>query len=1001
MKGLHFRLAALAILIAAFAVGMAVLLIVFKVQSTHLELRHGRFDMVAREVDRLVESSLSLGVPFDELPRLQAALDRQNSFDRDIRSIDVVKLNGRISYSSDATRIGQLAPAAWREQWSLIATTDAKKPTNDVSTWRIVDITRDVLDDAIAGTALANAFGEREGYVAVRYTLEATQRAQQQVRSAMLPFALKAFAVTAILIYALLLLFAWLFERQVRRATAVFVRHGAADDGDTSQRIPEGWAPFLTPFQQQLHAARLALSTWQAELDAAAKTTETADAAATLASDRVSSATRSTATQPQQPSPARAFIIGGLVSIVFVIAGAIAALGAAGRTHAEATLAYETMRKSETVARSLAASFERAVELKIPLEEIPGISARFEETRAAHPELSRISLTIAGEPRFVVRTAGTEGLVESVVESAPVLSASGTSELLDVAIDPRFIARTLRELWLDFVVIMVVAVFVTLELIYFFGGPMIVLPLRSLTTSFERLSSGVLGGPIPAHFGGALATLAQAARARQESVLSLYRDAHARLRTHLHARRAQRVRPPLPDATTPRAGTNADRLRQAVHGLRAIRDGFGLRLRPEKRIVLDPSHTLGSMRAPFFLLLFAEDLSRSFLPVFAGTMQLGGLPLAREWVVGLPIILFMLIVALSQPVLGGWCDRVGRRRAFLLAAATAAVAHLLSSQATTLQGLLAWRSAAGLAWAVAFVAAQGVVLDNTDKSTRAEGLASFVTVIMVSMVCGPSIGGLLADGIGQRDTFVVAATLCVLAFAIGWRDLPRGSAQPMASGAPNTRSSGFPIQALSNPNFLGLLLLAAAPAKLILVAYCFYLIPLYLNASGSSSATAGRVIMIYSVLMVLLVPVAAAQLERLRAQYGSVVQRWFVLAGLLLSAVAGFAIAVPHGLWGAVLLVTLLGIAQALSISPQAAMVPELGRDAIARYGESAVYGCYRLVERIGNAIGPVAAAALLHVAGYEQTFMALAVFVFACAALFAWRYVWHPSNTVNAKVRS
>lgn len=992
MKGLHLRLAALAVLIAAFAVGMAVLLITFKVQSTHLELRHGRFDMVAREVDRLVESSLSLGVPFDELPRLQAALDRQNSFDRDILSIDVIKLDGSIGYSSDAKRIGQQVPSLWRDRWAQMTPSKSGKPSAEANAWRLVDITKSMLDDAVAGTALVNAFGEREGYVAVRYTLEATQRAQQQVRDAMLPFALKAFAATAALIYALVLLFAWLFDRQVRRVASTL----SGDHSNSGSNIPEGWAPFLRPYQEQLRAAHLALDNWKTAFGGTAQAA--AAAAEPESGDQIAAQTPQRSSPPQT-SPARAFIIGGLVSIVVVIACAIAALGAAARTHAESALAYETMRKAETVARSLAASFDRAVELKIPLEALPGISARFEEARSAHAELSRISLTISGEPRVVVRTAGTDSLVESVVESAPVMSASGTSELLEVAIDPRFIARTLRELWLDFVVIMVVAAFVTLELIYFFGGPMIVLPLRSLTTSLARLGSGVLGGPIPAHFGGALAALAHAARKQQEAVLSSYRDAHTRLRTQLRARHARREQSPMPlahDTASKTSGAITDRLRAAVHGLRALRTEFGLRLRPQKRIVLDPSNTLGAMRAPFFLLLLAEDLSRSFLPVYAGTMQLSGLPLSRELVVGLPIFLFMFIVAISQPVLGGWCDRVGRRRAFLLAAATAAVAHLLSSQATTLHGLLAWRGAAGLAWAVAFVAAQGIVLDNTDKTTRAKGLASFVTVIMVSMVCGPSIGGMLADGIGHRATFMIATVCCVLAFAIGWRDLPRTRSSVIPTAGGSVKSSAFPLQALGNPSFLGLLLLAAAPAKLILVAYCFYLIPLYLNASGSSSAMAGRVIMIYSVLMVLLVPVAATQLERLRAQYGSVAQRWFVCAGLFLSAAAGFAVALPHDLWGAVLLVTLLGIAQALSISPQAAMVPELGREAIARYGESAVYGCYRLVERIGNAMGPLVAAALLHVAGYEQTFMALAVLVLLCAILFAWRYVLpRPSASV------
>jgi len=325
----------------------------------------------------------------------------------------------------------------------------------------------------------------------------------------------------------------------------------------------------------------------------------------------------------------------------------------------------------------------------------------------------------------------------------------------------------------------------------------------------------------------------------------------------------------------------------------------------------------------------------------------------------------------------------------LIGAAIGVLAHVLSSQATTLSGLLLWRGAAGAAWAIAFVAAQGIVLDFTGKTSRARGLAAFVTVIMVSMVCGPAIGGLLADGLGFRHTFLISAALAMLAFVIGWRDIrDRAHITDHKPPVAPAQSSALPIGALRNPRFLGLLLLAAAPAKLILVAFCFYLIPLYLSANGNTAAMAGRVIMIYSIAMVLLVPLAVTQLERLQRRYGNVVHSWFVAAGLSLSATAGLAMLVPNDIWGAVLLVSILGVAQSLSISPQAAMIPTLASREIAQYGESAVYGCYRLVERIGNALGPIIAAACLQFAGYRETFMAISLIALFCALLFVWIYV-------------
>ena len=679
-------------------------------------------------------------------------------------------------------------------------------------------------------------------------------------------------------------------------------------------------------------------------------------------------------------APARKLALAGMgvVLITIIAAMAVIAWFAFGLTNR--VLTYETMRKAESVARSLAGNFDRAAELGIPLEKMPGVSEKLAETRQQHAELSRITVVVAGNPLYTTRAENSETLVEALVESVPIASATGTSELLEVALDPRFVTRLFSELLLDFLVILVVAGFVTLELIYFLAGPIVVSPLNTLVASLANIASGRLASAIPANFAGSLKALAYATRDAQSQVLVQYGECRKLLRAALRGRRTLGII--RPESSQP--------IRAAFIGLRTLRDRYQLHIAASHETVLDPKAALGSMRAPFFLLLLAEDLSRGFLPLFAGTMSVGPIAIPAHWVVGLPIFLFMLIVALSQPVLGGWSDRLGRRKAFLVGAAVGAIAHLLAAQADTLFGLLLWRAGAGVAWAIGFVAAQGIVLDYTNSETRTKGLATFVSVIMVSMICGPSVGGLLADGLGYRATFVVAATLAALAALIAWRSLPKSTRVPRPAEIADLQvaTKSMRLNPLANPRFAGLLLLAAVPAKLLLVAYCFYLIPLFLSSTGSSAAMAGRIIMIYSVMMVLFVPVVAGLIDRLRAQHGAVPHAAFVAAGLILSGIAGLAMALPYDLVAAVLVVTLLGIAQAISISPQAAMVPELTRSEITRFGESTVYGYYRLVERIGNALGPLAAAALLPFLGFKNTFIVLGLAVLVCGIAFAWLYI-------------
>jgi MFS family permease len=400
---------------------------------------------------------------------------------------------------------------------------------------------------------------------------------------------------------------------------------------------------------------------------------------------------------------------------------------------------------------------------------------------------------------------------------------------------------------------------------------------------------------------------------------------------------------------------------------------------------------LGAMRAPFFLLLLADDLSRSFLPMFAAGLKPGPFAISSNMVASLPIVTFMLVVALSQPVLGGWSERIGRRRSFLAGALLACCAHFLSAQAGNLPELLVWRAAGGAAWAIAFVAAQGYILDHTDAKSRTAGLAAFVGIIMVSMVCGPSIGGILADGIGHRATILVAGVLTVIGLLLAWRRLPPDPAHAVVASVSPVEPPRLGV-AFTNLRFMLLLLLAAVPAKVILIAFCFYLIPLYIVGAGSTSAMAGRMIMLYSVMMVLLVPIMANWVMGLRARHAREPEALFVAIGLALSGLAGLAMALPFGLLSPLVVVLLLGIGQSLSISPQATMVAEVCKEEIRTLGQSAVYGVYRMVERFGNAVGPLIAAALLEFAGFQTAFIAIGGAVLLCAALFSIVFLRKPA---------
>jgi MFS family permease len=345
-------------------------------------------------------------------------------------------------------------------------------------------------------------------------------------------------------------------------------------------------------------------------------------------------------------------------------------------------------------------------------------------------------------------------------------------------------------------------------------------------------------------------------------------------------------------------------------------------------------------------------------------------------VIGLPIMLFMLIVALGQPYLGAWSERVGRRKAMLWGAVLATIGFTGTAFAFNLYDLLLWRALCALGYAMVFVAAQGYVLDRTGQQNRAQGFALFIGAIMVATVCGPSIGGILADNIGFRASFFVSA-LMALASILAITRLPATEVI-----APVTKPTRGPrmreIMALIvNRRFMTLTGLAAMPAKIILTGVCFYLVPLYIVSIGNTSAMAGRMLMVYAVMMVLIVPLSASLSD------ATMRRDRYVSVGLIISGLSGLLLLLSDSFLVLFGVVFLLGLGQALSIAAQSALVSEHCREEIRIYGHDAVYGVYRLLERLGNALGPLLASLLVVFWGYKGAFIGVSGLVLVCGLLF------------------
>ena len=648
----------------------------------------------------------------------------------------------------------------------------------------------------------------------------------------------------------------------------------------------------------------------------------------------------------------------------------------------EAELVPEAARKAVTVGATVRKLILKAVESGIDYRALYGVDTAFAEVFEDNPEFTSMAATDTQGAILYKKgrqAAGADahfkssGVLERMdqppadadavlvggqyIVSLPLVQGSERLGALHIGIDRKFVDNIMLELSLDLLVVLVVALFFTLELLNFLAG--------------ARLESGMSG----------LSETMQRIRARDftNRISASTRDEVGRIVSHLDRRIAQinaGYQQLTRDLQTALKNASSDRriaLQEVVEKWEALRATFRFGSATDAPPLTGAG--VGSIRAPLFVFILAEELTRSFLPGYINQLLVPIPGLSPQIVIGLPIVLFMLIVALGQPYLGSWSEKTGRRRTMLIGATIATVGFVATALANNLYDLLLWRSLCALGYGMVFVSAQGYILDNSTPRDRAKGFALFIGAIMVATVCGPAIGGILADNIGFRWSFGVAAALAGMSIFI-IRRLP---ADPVRIGQKEPalpKMSDF-IGLLLNRRFMVLTGLAAMPAKIALTGMCFYLLPLYIISIGGTQAMSGRILMVYAVLMVLIVPFAAGMSDR------GASREKLVTIGLCVSGLGGLLLFTSTSFWVVLALIVTLGVGQALSIASQSALVAEHCHEEIKRFGTDTVYGVYRMLERLGNALGPLIASILVILYGYTGAFVAICMLVLTCGILF------------------
>jgi EmrB/QacA subfamily drug resistance transporter len=145
-----------------------------------------------------------------------------------------------------------------------------------------------------------------------------------------------------------------------------------------------------------------------------------------------------------------------------------------------------------------------------------------------------------------------------------------------------------------------------------------------------------------------------------------------------------------------------------------------------------------------------------------------------QWIV-LAYLLAITTLIVSAGRLG---DITGRRRLLLTGIALFTAASVLCGIAPTLWLLIVARAAQGLGAAIMMALTLAFVGETVPKAKTGSAMGLLGTMSAIGTALGPSLGGVLIDGLGWRAIFLVTVPLGMLTFLLAHRHLPvdrRGS----------------------------------------------------------------------------------------------------------------------------------------------------------------------------------------------------------------------------------